>query len=112
MTDCHTRNMNTMKILIIGLVCLQLSMADITDYDVVEKLNIRLNEIRSKLLDQAIEEVLNDNAMELCQQHRHYMKSVMGERHENVCVCAHMSALFFSLYILNMLFCNKQHVPL
>lgn len=62
-------------------------MASIRDYNVVEQFNSRLEEIRAKLLDQAMGEVLNDTAMELCQQHRHYMKSVMGERDENVFVC-------------------------
>lgn len=52
-------------------------MASIRDYNVVEQFNSRLEEIRFKLLDQAMGEVLNDTAMELCQQHRHYMKSVM-----------------------------------
>ncbi|XP_055071877.2 kinetochore protein Spc25 [Misgurnus anguillicaudatus] len=52
-------------------------MASIRDYNVVEQFNSRLEEIRTKLLDQAMGEVLNDTAAELCQQHRHYMKSVM-----------------------------------
>ncbi|XP_051566892.1 kinetochore protein Spc25-like [Myxocyprinus asiaticus] len=52
-------------------------MASIQDYNVVEQFNSRLEEIRSKLLDQAIGEVLNDTAAELCQEHRRYMKSVL-----------------------------------
>lgn len=52
-------------------------MTSIKDYNVVEQFNSRLEEIRTKLLDQAMGEVLNDTAAELCQQHRHYMKSVM-----------------------------------
>ncbi|XP_067265202.1 kinetochore protein Spc25 isoform X2 [Chanodichthys erythropterus] len=52
-------------------------MASIRDYNVVEQFNSRLEEIRTKLLDQAMGEVLNDTAAELCQEHRHYMKSVL-----------------------------------
>ncbi|XP_065107481.1 kinetochore protein Spc25 [Paramisgurnus dabryanus] len=52
-------------------------MTSIKDYNVVEQFNSRLEEIRTKLLDQAMGEVLNDTAAELYQQHRHYMKSVM-----------------------------------
>lgn len=55
-------------------------MASIRDYNVVEQFNSRLEEIRTKLLDQAMGEVLNDTAAELCQEHRQYMKSVLGER--------------------------------
>ncbi|XP_051999027.1 kinetochore protein Spc25-like [Xyrauchen texanus] len=53
-------------------------MASIRDYNVVEQFNSRLEEIRTKLLDQAMGEVLNDTAAELCQEHRRYMKSVLG----------------------------------
>ncbi|ROL46413.1 Kinetochore protein Spc25 [Anabarilius grahami] len=52
-------------------------MASIRDYNVVEQFNSRLEEIRTKLLDQAMGEVLNDTAAELCQEHRQYMKSVL-----------------------------------
>ncbi|XP_016367165.1 kinetochore protein Spc25-like [Sinocyclocheilus rhinocerous] len=53
-------------------------MASIRDYNVVEQFNSRLEEIRTKLLDQAMGEVLNDRVAELCQEHRQYMKSVLG----------------------------------
>ncbi|KTF93083.1 hypothetical protein cypCar_00007592 [Cyprinus carpio] len=56
----------------------QLSMASIRDYNVVEQFNSRLEEIRSKLLDQAMGEVLSDRVAELCQDHRRYMKAVLG----------------------------------
>uniref|UniRef100_A0A8C1VNG3 SPC25 component of NDC80 kinetochore complex n=1 Tax=Cyprinus carpio TaxID=7962 RepID=A0A8C1VNG3_CYPCA len=53
-------------------------MASIRDYNVVEQFNSRLEEIRSKLLDQAMGEVLSDRVAELCQEHRQYMKAVLG----------------------------------
>ncbi|XP_077073147.1 kinetochore protein Spc25 [Siphateles boraxobius] len=52
-------------------------MASIRDYNVVEQFNSRLEEIRTKLLDQAMVEVLNDRAAELCLAHRQYMTSVL-----------------------------------
>uniref|UniRef100_A0A8C1FT21 Kinetochore protein SPC25 n=2 Tax=Cyprinus carpio TaxID=7962 RepID=A0A8C1FT21_CYPCA len=53
-------------------------MASIRDYNVVEQFNSRLEEIRTKLLDQAMGEVLNDRVTELYQEHRRYMKAVLG----------------------------------
>lgn len=64
-------------------------MASIRDYNVVEQFNSRLQEIRTKLLDQAMGEVLNDRAAELCQDHRQYMKSVLGERSTGLCCGCH-----------------------
>ncbi|KAK7154581.1 hypothetical protein R3I94_007794 [Phoxinus phoxinus] len=52
-------------------------MASVRDYNVAEQFNSRLEEIRTKLLNQAMAEVLNDRAAELCQDHRQYMKSVL-----------------------------------
>lgn len=71
----------TVVITVIVVVCviLQLIMASIRDYNVVEQFNSRLEEIRTKLLHQAMGEALNDTAAELCQEHRQYMKSVLGE---------------------------------
>ncbi|XP_016107769.1 kinetochore protein Spc25-like [Sinocyclocheilus grahami] len=53
-------------------------MASIRDYNVAEQLSSKLEEIRTKLLDQAMGEVLNGRVTELCQEHRRYMKSVFG----------------------------------
>ncbi|KAI2660892.1 Kinetochore protein Spc25 [Labeo rohita] len=52
-------------------------MASIRDYNAVEHFNRRLEEMRSKLLDQALGEELNDRVAQLCQEHRQYMKSVL-----------------------------------
>ncbi|TRY92798.1 hypothetical protein DNTS_024868, partial [Danionella cerebrum] len=52
------------------------SMASIKDPNVVEQFSSRLEEIRSKLLGQAMGEALNETAAELCQEHRLYIKSV------------------------------------
>lgn len=59
---------------------LQLSMASIRDYNVVEQFNSRLEEIRAKLLDHAMGDTLNDRVAELCQEHRQYMKTVLSKR--------------------------------
>jgi len=78
-------------------------MASIRDYNVVEQFNSRLEEIRTKLLDQAMAEVLNDRAAELCQEHRQYMKSVLGKRStESFCGCHHGLSLDGHKY------CDKQ----
>lgn len=50
-------------------------MASVKEYNVVEQFNSKLEEIRAKMLDQAMGEVLNDT--ELCQEHRQYKKSVL-----------------------------------
>ncbi|RXN36026.1 kinetochore Spc25 [Labeo rohita] len=60
----------------VGLV-VNLRMASIRDYNAVEHFNRRLEEMRSKLLDQALGEELNDRVAQLCQEHRQYMKSVL-----------------------------------
>ncbi|XP_060786076.1 kinetochore protein Spc25 isoform X1 [Neoarius graeffei] len=57
-------------------------MASIKDLDVGEKFSSRLEEIRTKLLSQAMGEVLNEATVEFCQAHKQYMKSVLGETGE------------------------------
>jgi len=47
----------------------QLSMASIRDYNVVEQFNSRLEEIRTKLLDQAMAEVLKRSTESFCGCH-------------------------------------------
>ncbi|XP_026866009.2 kinetochore protein Spc25 [Electrophorus electricus] len=52
-------------------------MATIRDPDVGETFNSKLEEIRSKLLTQAMGEVMNDATAEFSQAHRHYMTSIL-----------------------------------
>ncbi|KAF5904142.1 kinetochore protein Spc25, partial [Clarias magur] len=52
-------------------------MASIKDLDAVEKFSSKLEGIRSKLLSQAMGEMLTEATMEFCQAHKHYMKSVL-----------------------------------
>lgn len=54
-------------------------MASIKDIDVGEKFSSKLEEIRTKLLSQAMSEVLNEATVEFCQAHKQYMKSVLGK---------------------------------
>lgn len=54
-------------------------MASIKDPDVGEKFSSRLEEIRTKLLSQAMGEMLNEATVEFCQAHKQYMKSVLGK---------------------------------
>ncbi|MCJ8732663.1 hypothetical protein PDJAM_G00213910 [Pangasius djambal] len=52
-------------------------MASIKDLDVGEKFSSKLEEIRTKLLSQAMGEMLNEATVEFCQAHKQYMKSVL-----------------------------------
>ncbi|XP_046701265.1 kinetochore protein Spc25 isoform X2 [Silurus meridionalis] len=52
-------------------------MASIKDLEVGEKFSSKLEEIRIKLLSQAMGEVLNEATVEFCQAHKQYMKSVL-----------------------------------
>ncbi|XP_062861880.1 kinetochore protein Spc25 [Trichomycterus rosablanca] len=52
-------------------------MASIKDLDVGEKFSSKLEEIRNKLLVQAMGEVMNEATVDFCQAHKHYMKSVL-----------------------------------
>ncbi|XP_076859060.1 kinetochore protein Spc25 [Brachyhypopomus gauderio] len=52
-------------------------MASIKDPDVGEKFNSKLEEIRTKLLTQAMGEVMNEATTEFSQAHKQYMKSVL-----------------------------------
>lgn len=54
-------------------------MASIKDLDVGEKFSSKLEEIRTKLLSQAMGEMLNEATVEFCQAHKQYMKSVLGK---------------------------------
>ncbi|KAK1788568.1 hypothetical protein P4O66_002443 [Electrophorus voltai] len=55
----------------------EVGMATIRDPDVGETFNSKLEEIRSKLLTQAMGEVMNDATAEFSQAHRHYMTSIL-----------------------------------
>ncbi|XP_027020252.2 kinetochore protein Spc25 [Tachysurus fulvidraco] len=52
-------------------------MASIKDLDVGEKFSSKLEEIRTKLLSQAMGEMLNEATVDFCQAHKQYMKSVV-----------------------------------
>lgn len=54
-------------------------MASIKDLDVGEKFSSKLEEIRTKLLSQAMGEMLNEATVEFCQAHKQYMQSVVGK---------------------------------
>ncbi|KAL7865563.1 hypothetical protein SRHO_G00108100 [Serrasalmus rhombeus] len=55
----------------------QLGMASIKDPDVVEQFSSKLEEIRTKLLIQAMGEMMNEATSQFCQGHKQYMKSVL-----------------------------------
>ncbi|XP_072541195.1 kinetochore protein Spc25 [Salminus brasiliensis] len=52
-------------------------MASIKDPDVVEQFSSKLEEIRTKLLKQAMGEAMNEATAQFCQGHKQYMKSVL-----------------------------------
>lgn len=54
-------------------------MASIKDLDVGEKFDSKLEQIRTKLLSQAMGEMLNESTVEFCHAHRQYIKSVVGK---------------------------------
>ncbi|KAI4887082.1 hypothetical protein NFI96_013972 [Prochilodus magdalenae] len=52
-------------------------MASIKDLDVVEQFSSKLEEIRTKLLIQAMGEMMNEANAQFCQGHKQYMKTVL-----------------------------------
>lgn len=52
-------------------------MASIKDPDVGEQFSSKLEEIRTKLLKQAMGEAMNEATAQFCQGHKQYMKSVL-----------------------------------
>lgn len=54
-------------------------MASIKDVGLGEKFSSKLEEIRNKLLVQAMGEMMNEATMEFCQTHKKHMKSALGK---------------------------------